>query len=231
MTTCLAPSCEAPKLALGVWEFLCLAHALEVTSTPPAPAQPRRLVNLRGRCWHDGMTCPSPATASTAHGGYCDEHGPAQPKVTAIVEDEYELRAGQLAVLAVMGAFPGSTISPDDRTLWATRAYGEEATSTNCIAGRTYPRSTPSRAITVNLDDPRVTKTARGMARGAKGWSVRLRAVDEPASLNLRAWRGSLLVVASWVEGSFVGAWLQQSHGQPVRLGAREAGKLLKLAP
>lgn len=227
MTTCLAPACPSPRLDLGTFAFLCLDHALSMVA--PAPAV-RTLVDLRGRCWGEGLTCPSRAVTVTAHGGYCREHVPPQPVIEVDTPTEAEERESQLAALAVMGAFPGSTISPDGPSLWATRAYGD-AEGHEVIPGRYYARTTPCRAFTITLDDERVPRTARGMARSAKGWSVRLRAVDEPASLVLRAWRGPLLVVASWFEGSFESAWIQHSRGLPVRLGAREAGKLLKAAP
>lgn len=227
MSACLAPECAKPTLDLGTWAFLCLDHALSVV----APAPVRTLVDLRGRCWGDGLTCTATRVTITAHGGYCADHKPAQPIPTVIVEDEPEVRAGQLATLAVMGAFPGSTISSEGPPLWATRSYGDEATSTNCVSGRAYPRATVSRASTIPFADERVPRTARGMAGGAKGWSVRLRAVDEPASVVLRAWRGPLLVVACWTEGAFTSAWVQHSRGLPMRLQARQAGALLKAAP
>lgn len=227
MSTCLVPVCDEPKLDLGAWAFLCREHALEAVQGPSA----RTLIDLRGRCWGLGMRCEWRATTITAHGTYCPAHAPPQPKPALLVEDEGEVRQGQLAVLAVMGAFPGSTISPEDRSLWATRVYGDEATSTNCLSGRTYPRAAPCRASTITLEDERVPRTARGMARSAKGWSVRIRAVDDPQSVVLRAWRGPLLVVVCWTGGSFTSAWVQHSRSQPFRLQARQASALLKAAP
>lgn len=238
MTACLAPECPSPRLDLGVWAFLCLDHALSMVTLPadvsgssgiPNRSAPDR-PDLRGRCWGDGMTCAALAVTVTAHGGYCRPHAPRQPIPHVDTPTEAEEREGQLAVLAIMGAFPGSTISPEGPSLWATRSYGD-AEGVEVIPGRRYPRSTPSRAVTVTLDDERVPRTARGMARSAKGWSVRLRAVDEPASLVLRAWRGPLLVVASWFEGSFESAWVQHSTSMPMRLQARQAAALLKAAP
>lgn len=224
---CLAPSCTSPKLDLGAWAFLCLEHALEAVAPPPV----RALLDLRGRCWGEAMTCTSPAITLTAHGTYCRGHAPTQPKPPIVEVDEDDERASQLAVLTIMSSFEGSTISKDGPSLWATRAYGDSDEPANVTRSVTYPRSTPSRASTITLDDERVPRTARGMARSAKGWSVRLRAVDEPASVVLRAWRGPLLVVACWVEGSFESAWVQHSRGLPYRLQARQAGALLKAAP
>lgn len=227
--SCLAPTCTSPKLDLGTWAFLCLEHALEAVE-PIREVAVRELLDLRGRCWGEVMTCASPAVTITAHGTYCRAHAPIQPSIP-IVEDQGDELAAQLAVLAAMGAFAGATISQGGPSLWASRVYGDEATSTNCLSGRTYPRAIAPRASTITLDDERVPRTARGMARSAKGWSVRLRAVDEPASVVLRAWRGSLLVVACWTGGSFTSGWIQHSQGQPLRLQARQAGALLKAAP
>lgn len=226
MTACLAPACPSPKLGLGIWEFLCLEHALSMVA--PAPAV-RQLVDLRGRCWGEGLTCPSPAVTVTAHGGYCRAHAPIQPVPHVRTPTEAEERECQVAVLSVLNGYPGATIDTGGPSLWATRAYGDSEGS-EVIPGRSYAR-TPSRASTVTLDDERVPRTARGMARNAKGWSVRLRAVDEPASVVLRAWRGPLLVVACWTGGAFTSAWVQHSRGLPMRLQARQAGTLLKAAP
>lgn len=233
MTACLAPECPDPRLDLGDLWMLCLEHALAAfAATPPARQAPSR-PDLRGRCWGDGMSCVTPAVTLTAHGGYCRAHVPAQPRPPHVVESEQEQREGQLAVLAAMAAFPGASISPEGPSLWATRAYGDSE-GVQVVPGRAYAR-TPSRACTVTLDDERVPRTARGMARSAKGWSVRLRAVDQavdlPASLVLRAWRGPLLVVACWTDAAFVSAWVQHSKSLPMRLQARQAAALLKAAP
>lgn len=229
MTACLAPACLTPRLELGVYGFLCLDHALTLVEVAPPARQAPSRPDLRGRCWGDGLSCLSLAVTVTAHGGYCRAHAPIQPRPYVNTPTEAEEREGQLAALAVMGAFPGATISPEAPSLWATRSYGDSE-GVEVIPGRRYARP-PSRAVTVTLDDERVPRTARGMARSAKGWSVRLRAVDEPASLVLRAWRGPLLIVASWFEGSFESAWVQHSRGLPMRLQARQASALLKAAP
>ncbi len=224
--SCLAPACPTPRLDLGTFGFLCLEHALSMVA--PARQAPDR-PDLRGRCWGSGMTCSRPATTVTPHGGYCRAHAPIQPKPYVHVPSEAEERQCQLAVLSVLGGLPGASIDSAGPSLWATRSYGDSE-GVEVIPGRHYPRP-PSRACTVTLDDDRVPRTARGMARNAKGWSVRLRAVDDPPSLVLRAWRGPLLVVASWYEGSFESAWVQHSRGLPMRLQARQAGALLKAAP
>lgn len=225
---CLAPTCAKPTLGLGVFGFLCLDHALTMVEAPRrAPERP----DLRGRCWGEGMACAAAAVTVTAHGGYCDDHRPEQPKPVHRTSTPDEEREEQLAVLAVLQRIEGSSISIEGPSLWATRSYGDSDEPPYVTRSVTYPRATPARASAITLDDERVPRTARGMARGAKGWSVRLRAVDEPASLVLRAWRGPLLVVACWVGGSFESAWVQHSRGLPVRLQARQAGALLKAAP
>jgi hypothetical protein len=228
MTACLAPACPSPKLGLGTFAFLCLDHALSMVAPTPAV---RQLVDLRGRCWGDGLSCHMTAVTVTAHGGYCRAHAPIQPKPhVAEGPSEAEERECQLAVLSVMSGYPGATIDTAGPSLWGTRSYGD-AEGSEVIPGRRYARTTVSRASTIPMADDRVPRTARGMARNAKGWSVRLRAVDEPPSLVLRAWRGPLLVVACWVGGSFESAWVQHSRGLPMRLQARQAATLLKAAP
>lgn len=234
MTACLVPVCEAPTLDLGVWAFLCLQHALEAVSGPgPTPTKARVLPDLRGRCWGLGMTCDRPATTVTAHGGYCAVHAPMQPRAAERTPADVlaaEERAGQLAVLAIVGAFPGAKAGEAGPSLWASRVYGETGEPSKVTPAVTYARATPSRAIRVTLDDERVPRNARAMAR-ARGWSHRLSLVEDNGSLVLKSWRGPYLVVARWLDGSFESAWLQHSRSTPMRLGAREAGKLLKLAP
>jgi hypothetical protein len=225
MSTCLAPACDQPKLDLGVWEFLCLEHALEAASPRRAPDRP----DLRGRCWGEGLTCQAPASTITPHGTYCAGHAPSQPSLVAYVEGDDELRSEQLAVLAVTSIL-GGRVESIRANLWSPRSYGESDEPARVVPGRTYARQSPARASTVALDDPRVPRNARAMAKAAKGWSVRLRVVDDPPSLVLRAWRGSLLVVASWENASFVSAWVQHSKGVPMRLQARQASALLKAA-
>lgn len=239
MSTCLAPACPSPRLDLGTFAFLCLEHALSMhsgTSTAAAPmsysaSAPQR-PDLRGRCWGDGLTCPRPTTARTAHGGYCGEHLPAQPRPIEAepgVEDE---RATQVAVLAVMAAFAGAKVESTRANLWASRAYGDSE-GVQITPSRHYAR-TSSRAVAVELDDDRVPRNARAMAR-TRGWSVSLRYAcaqgEAPESLALKAWRGPYLIVATWHGGKFATAWLQHSRGMPVSLGARQAGAFLKVAP
>ncbi len=240
MTACLAPACPRPRLEIGPWAFLCVEDALRaagllIAPQSPGPAVPgRQLVDVRGRCWGQALTCRQPATSITAHGTWCADHAPEQPATVEHVEDPAEERALQIATLTVLGAFEAS-IGEGRANLWASRAYGDSDQPAQVIPARTYQRRVLSRAVTVGLDDERVPRNARGMARNAKGWSVGLRhadALDEiPASLLLRAWRGAYLVVARWEGGSFAVAWLQHSRGTPVQLGARQASALLKLAP
>lgn len=239
MTPCLVPVCGAPKLDLGVWAFLCLEHALQISGSEPSRSPVRKLVDLRGRCWGDGLTCHATATTVTAHGGYCAEHAPIQPKPVVHAPSEAEEREHQLAVLAVMSAFPGAQIGAEGPSLWATRSYGDSDEPPNVTRAVTYPRTVTCRAFTVPLNDPRVAKYARSFAKAAKGWSVRLRVVDGspipmaevwPDSCLLRAWRGSLLVVARWENNSFVSAWVQHSRGMPMRLNCDQTRALLKAA-
>jgi hypothetical protein len=169
------------------------------------------------------------AQTVTAHGTWCREHAPAQPKVPQRVNDDSDGRAEQLAVLAVTAGL-GGVVEAIRPNLWAARSYGDHGDPPQVVTARPYARSTPARASTVTLTDERVPRTARSLAKAAKGWSVRLRHVEDPPSTVLRAWRGPLLIVATWEGGSFATAWVQHSRGLPMALGARQAGALLKAA-
>lgn len=227
MSTCLAPACPSPRLDLGTFAYLCLDHALSmVPISRNAPERP----DLAGRCWGAAMTCSAPATAVTAHGGYCAEHLPAQPRPVVVEPDVEDERSSQVAVLGVLNAFTGARLESSRANLWASRAYGDRE-GVEVTPSRHYA-SSPSRAVTVELDDERVPRNARSMAK-AKGWSVSLRYVEdmEDSSLLLKAWRGAFLLVARWEDGKFATAWLQHSRGMPMRLQARQASAFLKAAP
>lgn len=78
--TCLA--CPGPT-ARDEWAsphdlapLLCLEH---LTAALSAPA--RVVVDYRGRCWGERMTCPRPAVTRTPHGGWCQVHRPGMPAI------------------------------------------------------------------------------------------------------------------------------------------------------
>lgn len=97
-------------------------------------------------------------------------------------------------------------------------------------------------AVRVPADAVIVPSGARNLAKHAamSGWSsvltyargTRPTAKWEPGniadSIVFRAWRGPLLVVATYIDGKFSTGWLQRGRGQPIPLGARPLAAVLK---
>lgn len=217
MTACLVPVCDAQSLDLGVWAFLCLEHALEAHTG--RRAAPERL-DLRGRCWGEGLSCTSPATTVTAGGTFCATHAPMQPRPAERHVDDTDERAGQLATLAVLNAFPGSRV---------------EAVRPNLQAPIVETIGAPLRlrylyGSTEDVPPAEIPRGVKAFANAATAgrWDFRvLRAVRHDRVL-LRAWRGSLLLLAWWDGGKFGGAGLQHSRGMPMDLNATQATRLLR---
>lgn len=231
MSVCLAPACAAVSLGLGPFGFLCVPHALAVAQAAPGRPQAPERPDMRGRCWGALLACPEPAVTATPHGRWCAEHRPAAapvpPERAASTVDALgpALLAG--AALTMRGL--GATLLRTESTYGAV----EGEPGAEVIAARPCARSAPRLAVTLEPDDERAPRNARSLARAAAGagWSVRLRWVAEADSLVLRAWRGPLLVVASWEGGKFEAGWAQRGRDLPVRLGARQVTALVKAAP
>lgn len=102
------------------------------------------------------------------------------------------------------------------------------------------------RAVRVPADAAIVPGGARSLAKhaAAGAWSCTVtyargtkpKAIDnwEPAdvvdSVVVRAWRGPLLVVATYIDGKFKTGWLQRGRAQPIPLGARQLSTVLKVS-
>lgn len=224
---CLVPACDTAKLGLGIWEFLCLEHALQTVALDvPTPASTRGPDHgdLRGRCWGEAMTCTRPASTITAHGTYCAEHAP-QSRIVPLPPQAYdqaaEERAEQLATLAVMNTFPNAQV---------------HAIRPNLRAPDYVERPIRHRLLFGPVEEVPAEELARGVkafANAAKAgrWDFRVYRATAHDRVLLRAWRNALLVVAAWDAGSFTFAWLQHSSTPTLDLNATQAKNLLKAAP
>lgn len=212
--TCLAPACGLDALELGPYGFLCVPHALAVAQVAPTWARDPFTVTERlamRRKWRD-----EPWTDHDVK----IEHGPS--KADAL---EPELLAAAALAMRALGA----TLLRIEPTYGAVDGLPEH----EVIPARAIPVAGPSRALTVRQDAEQVPRTARSIAKAASagGWSVRLRWVPGVDSLVLRAWRGSLLVVVTFLGGKFDTAWAMRGRDLPIALGARQAAALVKAAP